>query len=148
MEFATTQAGYVIDTDPGRIDIAFVHRYLSEDSYWAKGIPYAVVERSVRGSLCFGLYHDGRQVGFARLITDHATFGYLADVFIIPDHRGKGLSLELMNAIVTHPDLTGLRRIMLATSDAHGLYRKFGFTQLSDPVLIMQLHRPGVYTGK
>ena len=148
MEQATTRPGYVIDTDPQKFDIAFIHRYLSEDSYWAKGIPYAVVERAVKGSLCFGLYHEGRQVGFARVITDHATFGYLADVFIIPAHRGKGLSVDLMNAVFSHPDLSGLRRIMLATSDAHGLYRKFGFTQLADPVLIMQLHRPGIHTAK
>ena len=148
MEQATTRPEYVIDTDPGRIDIAFVHRYLSGESYWAKGIPFAVVERSVNGSLCFGLYHEGRQVGFARVITDRATFGYLADVFIIPEHRGKGLSVELMDAVFSHPDLKGLRRIMLATSDAHGLYRKFGFTDLADPGIIMQLHRPGIYTAK
>jgi GNAT superfamily N-acetyltransferase len=148
MEYMTTRDGYVIDTDPERIDIPFVHHYLSEESYWAKGIPFAVVERSVNGSLCFGLYHEGRQVGFARLITDRATFGYLADVFIIPEHRGKGLSLELMEAILAHPDLNGLRRILLATSDAHGLYRRFGFTGLADPGIIMQLHRPGIYTVK
>lgn len=137
-----------MDADPDRLDIPFIHRFLSEESYWSRGIPFNVVERSVRGSLCFGVYHGGRQVGFARMITDRATFGYLADVFILPEHRGKGLSVALMKMIMAHPDLQGLRRIMLATSDAHGLYRKFGFTDLDDPAKIMQLHRPGVYTGK
>jgi len=134
-----------IDTDNSRLDLPYVHHYLSKLSYWAVNIPAEVVERSIRGSLCFGVYHDALQIGFARVITDFATFGYLADVFIDEVYRGRGLSKWLMEVILAHPELQGFRRMMLATRDAHGLYEKFGFTPLSSPERWMQIHDPNCY---
>lgn len=133
-----------VDTDPARLDLALVHGFLSA-SYWARGIPLEVVERSIRHSLCFGLYEGPAQIGFARVVTDRATFAYLADVFVLESHRGRGLARLLMAAIVAHPDLQGLRRWMLATRDAHGLYAQYGFTALPAPEVFMQLHDPDVY---
>jgi N-acetylglutamate synthase-like GNAT family acetyltransferase len=123
--------GFHISTDPAELDVAALHAYLSR-SYWAQGIPREVVERSVRHSLCFGLYEEKewskRQVGFARVVSDRATFAYLGDVYVLEDYRGRGLSKWLMECIRTHPELQGLRRWSLATRDAHGLYGRFGFT--------------------
>ena len=121
-----------------------VHEVLTS-SYWAKGIPLETVQESIENSISFGVYHDQQLVGFARVISDRATFAYLADVFILPSHRGRGLSRWLMECIVSHPDLQGLRRWMLATQDAHGLYAKFGFTPLKSPESWMEIHRPDVY---
>jgi GNAT superfamily N-acetyltransferase len=121
-----------------------VHAFLTR-SYWAQGVPREVVLRSVRHSLCFGAYDGGRQVAFARVITDRATFAYLADVFVVESHRGRGIARRLMSVIRAHPDLQGLRRWSLATRDAHGLYRQFGFTALASPGLWMELHDPDVY---
>ena len=135
-----------IDTDKSRLDLAVIHGFLST-SYWAKGIPREVVAKATEGSLCFGVYAGGRQVGFARVITDSATFAYLADVFILESHRGQGLSRRLMDAIVAHPSLQGLRRWMLATRDAHGLYARYGFKPLAVPDRFMELHNPEVYKG-
>jgi len=135
---------FVVTTDPTRLDPDFVHGYLVR-SYWSEGIPREIVERSMKNSLCFGVYDDGNQVGFARVITDYATFAYLADVFIIESNRGKGLSKLLMECIVKHPELQGLRRWILATRDAHSLYQKFGFTPLTAPDRFMELHNPEVY---
>ncbi len=119
---------YEISTDPARLDVALIHRWLSEDSYWSKAIPREIVERALAGSLHFAVYHATEgQVGFARVVTDKATFAYLADVFVLETHRGKGLSKRLMQAIVDHPELQSLRRWLLATRDAHGLYAQFGF---------------------
>jgi N-acetylglutamate synthase-like GNAT family acetyltransferase len=137
---------FVLTTDPARIDIDVVHRFLSEESYWAKGIPREVVERAIRHSLCFSVLHQGTLVGFARVTTDRATVAYIGDVFIVPAYRCKGLSKWLMECIVTHPDLQGLRRWMLATADAHGLYAQFGFTPLKAPARWMEKHDPDVYT--
>ncbi len=139
--------GYSISTDPGLLNVSMIHRYLSEESYWAKQIPLSVVERSVANSFCFGVYHQNEQVGFARLVTDKATFAYLADVFILPEHRGKGLSKWLVQTIHAHPDLQGLRRWVLATRDAHGLYAQFGWKPLPEEIVprFMQLHNPDVY---
>lgn len=119
---------YTFSSDPSRLDIALIHDWLTTKSYWAKGIPRETVERSIANSLNFGIYHakDG-QVGFARVITDRASFGYLADVFVLESHRGKGLSKRLMQSILAHEELQGLRRWLLATRDAHGLYAQFGF---------------------
>jgi len=127
-------------------DIDVMHRYLA-DSYWAKGIPREIVAKSVKNSLPFGIFevNTDRLVGFARVITDRATFAYLADVFVIPEFRGRGLSKLLMTTILDHPDLQGLRRFMLMTRDAHGLYAQFGFTPVTDPAPIMQRHRTNVY---
>lgn len=126
------QGDYEITTDPSRIDVAAVHGFLT-DSYWAKGIPRETVENSIRNSLCFGVYHGKQQAGFARVITDRATYAYLADVFIMPEYRGRGFSNWLMECIVAHPDLQRLRRWTLATRDAHRLYEKFGFRPLAAP---------------
>jgi GNAT superfamily N-acetyltransferase len=133
-----------ISTDPKRFDLGLIHSYLTS-SYWAAGIPRDVVARSIENSLCFGVYEDGEQVGFARVITDRATFGYLADVFIVESHRGRGLSKRLMEAIVAHPELQNLRRWALITRDAHGLYEQFGFKPLPAPERWMEKHDPNVY---
>jgi GNAT superfamily N-acetyltransferase len=148
MWYAVQQGEYTLSTDPARLDIDLIHRYLSEESYWARNIPRAVLEKAVANSLCFGIYHGTGQVGFARMTTDRATFAYLADVFIVSAHRGKGLSKWMMECILAHPDLQGLRRMMLATRDAHGLYAAFGFKPLDKPEPFMQLHRPDVYAQR
>lgn len=139
--------GYVISTDRSRLDLPVIHRYLSEESYWAPGIPFEVVERSVGGSLCFGVYEEvtGAQVGFARVVSDYATFAYLADVFVLPAHRGRGLSKRLVEAVLAHPDLQGLRRFLLFTADAHGLYAQYGFAPLKVPDRAMERADPDVY---
>jgi GNAT superfamily N-acetyltransferase len=123
----TLPTGYEISTDPRRLDAAAIHAYLGR-SYWAAGIPLEVVERSLSGSLCFGLYHQGEQVGLARMITDRATFAYLCDVYVLEEHRGKGLGEALIEAVHAHPDLQNLRRQVLVTRDAHELYRRFGWS--------------------
>jgi len=135
---------YEISTDRSRLDVALIHDFL-RSSYWAQGIPRAVVERSIQHSLCFGAFLGGRQVGFARVISDFASIAYVADVFVVSEHRGRGISKLLMRAIIEHPDLQGLRRILLATRDAHGLYAQFGFEPLTHPEYFMTLHRPDVY---
>ncbi len=143
-----TRNGYEITTDRERMDVNAVHRFLSEESYWARYIPHEVVERSIRHSLCFAILRDGELVGFARVTSDRATVAYLGDVFVIPAHRGKGLSKWLMECIGRHPDLQRLRRWMLATSDAHGLYAQFGFTPLKAPERWMEKHDPDVYSSR
>lgn len=135
-----------IDTDKGRLDVPLIHGFLTS-SYWAKGIPIDVVRRSIEGSLCFGIYEAGQQVGFARVVSDYATFAYLADVFVLESHRGRGFSKRLMAAVVAHPQLQHLRRWLLATLDAHGLYEQFGFRPLAIPDRFMEIHDPDVYTG-
>ena len=140
----TYRDAYSISTDRSLLNIEIIHDFLSR-TYWANGIPRETVERSIRGSMCFGVYDNGQQVGFARVITDGVTFAYLADVFILESHRGQGLSKWLVATILAHPDLQGLRRFLLATRDAHGLYQQFGFTPLAQPERFMQLHRPDVY---
>ena len=136
---------YLISTDRGKLDRTVIHRFL-EGSYWAKGIPREIVERGIENSLCFGLYDGERQIGFARIISDLSTFAYLADVFVLESERGRGLGVWLIETIKDHPQLQGLRRWMLATADAHGLYRKFGFTALSRPERIMEITDPDIYT--
>lgn len=136
---------FEISTDPSRIDVPFVHRYLSA-SYWAHGIPEETVRRSIKGSLCFGIYRGKRQVGFARVISDYATFAYLADVFVVEECRGRGLAVWLMQCVMEHPELKGLRRWSLVTRDAHGLYRKFGFRELAAPERWMERHNPETYS--
>ena len=136
---------YTISTDKSLLDIDMIFNYLSKESYWAKGISENVVRRSIEHSLCFGVYKENKQVGFARIISDFATFAYLADVFLLPENRGKGLSKRLMEKIVDHPDLQGLRRWSLATADAHGLYARYGFTPIAKPERWMEKHDPEVY---
>ena len=129
---------YTISTDKSRLDIPLIQQFLSQESYWAQNVPLDVVQRSIDNSLCFGVYQGDQQVGFARVITDQATFAYLADVFVLPQHRGNGLSKQLMATISNWPALQGLRRWMLATRDAHALYEQFGFTALDKPEIFMQ----------
>jgi N-acetylglutamate synthase-like GNAT family acetyltransferase len=138
-------ADYEISTDVDRLDVDVIHKFLAEDSYWSRGIPRSIVERAIVNSLCFGVYHRGAQVGLARVVTDRSTFALLADVFILEQHRGKGLSKWLMRCIVGHQDLQGLRRLLLLTSDAHGLYSQFGFEPLGNPSRFMEVLRPDVY---
>jgi GNAT superfamily N-acetyltransferase len=135
-----SSSGYEISTDRGRLDLDLIHGFL-KDAYWSPGVKREVVERSIENSLCFGLYESGgRQVGFARVVTDRATFGYLADVFVLPGHRDRGLGKWLVETVLSHPDLEGLRRIILGTADAHGLYVRYGFRPV-DPKRMME--RPG-----
>jgi GNAT superfamily N-acetyltransferase len=135
---------FLISTDPSRLDVRAIHAYLDR-SYWAAGIPMDVLERAIRGSLCFGLYDGDRQIGFARTVTDRATFAYLADVYVLESYRGQGLAKWMMHVIMAHPDLQGLRRFALATKDAHGLYAQFGFAPLARPDRQMEIARPDVY---
>lgn len=134
---------FVISTDKSKIDITVVHNYLSKESYWAKNISIDIVKKSIENSFCFGVYKKGKeknmQIGFARVITDKATFGYLADVFILNEYRRIGLSKWLMNEIMNHPELQGFRGWMLGTKDAHGLYEQFGFKLLENTGRIMRL---------
>jgi N-acetylglutamate synthase-like GNAT family acetyltransferase len=136
---------YEISTDVDRLDVEVIHKFLAEDSYWSPGIPRAIVERAIKNSLCFGVYHRTAQIGFARVVTDKSTFALLADLFILEAHRGKGLSKWLMRCVVGHEDLQGLRRLLLLTSDAHGLYRQFGFEELGDPSRFMEVLRQDIY---
>jgi GNAT superfamily N-acetyltransferase len=140
-----TEKEYTISTDKDRLELAVIHRYLSIESYWCRNIPLETLRKALENSLNFGIYHRDGQVGFARLVTDQATFAYLADVFILPDHRGRGLSKWMMEQIVAHPDVQGLRRWLLATRDAHGLYAQFGWKPLANPDRFMERHDPHVY---
>ena len=139
------QTDYSISTDTSRFDIDLIFRFLTT-CYWAEGIPRDVVEKSIRNSLCFGVFDGEKQVGFARVITDRATYAYIGDVFILESHRGRGLGKQLIQAIMEHPELQGLRRWSLVTRDAHGLYEQFGFTALAHPQRYMERHDPNVYT--
>ena len=130
---------YTISTEKSRLDIGMIHRFLSEESYWATHIPREIVERSIENSICFGAYEDDRQIGFARVVTDCATFAYVGDVFVLPSHRGRGVSKQLMEAIRAHPDLQNLRRWHLLTYDAHALYEQFGFHKLDKPERHMEM---------
>jgi len=140
----TINGDFIIDTERSRLDISFIHQYLSR-SYWAEGISSEIIKKAIDGSICFGMYHAEKQIGFARIITDAATFAYLADVFIDENYRGRGLSKWLMKVIMEHESVQGLRRFMLATRDAHGLYSQFGFTLLNNADRWMQVHNPDVY---
>jgi GNAT superfamily N-acetyltransferase len=147
MSYERYKNDYCISTDKSRLDIHIIHNFLKA-SYWAAGIPLETVEHSIAGSLCFGVYHASEQIGFARVISDLATFAYLADVFILEAYRGQGLSKWLLETMMSHPDLHGLRRWMLATRDAHELYRKFGFETVKSPDRWMEIHHPEIYSKK
>ena len=136
---------YTISSDRSRINLAYVHRYLSERSYWARGIPLETVTASIENSFCVGIYKNEQQVGFGRLVTDYATFGYLADVFVDEAHRGHGLGKKLVGFILEMEVTSRLRRIMLGTKDAHELYTKYGFSPLKNPQSFLELHRPDIY---
>jgi GNAT superfamily N-acetyltransferase len=145
---------FLVSTDKSLLDVRAVHAFLSQDSYWSKGIPEETVRRGIEHAMVFGMYDTGvvrgdgvpAQVGFARVITDRSTFAYLSDVFVLPAYRGRGLSKWLMEVITGHPELQGLRRWMLLTADAHGLYRQFGFGPSAKPERVMERHDPDVYT--
>ena len=130
---------YTISTDTSRLDVDMIHRFLSQEAYWSRNIPRDLVERSIENSICFGAYEGNDQVGFARVVTDRATFGYIMDVFVLPSHRGRGISKQIMEAIREHPDLQRLRRWHLVTTDAHGLYEQFGFRKISKPERHMEI---------
>jgi GNAT superfamily N-acetyltransferase len=139
-------SGYEISTDPARLDIAAMHAFLTR-CYWSPGIPLATVERAARHSLCFGLYEkaSGRQVGLTRVVTDHATFAYLCDVYVLEEHRGRGLGKLMMRTVMAHPSITGARRAMLGTRDAHGLYSQYGFRAPPGDGVLMQILRADIY---
>jgi GNAT superfamily N-acetyltransferase len=132
--FEISVGDYVISTDKARLDLALIHDYLSNQSYWAEGRPFTAVQTSIEHSLCFGVYRDGQQVGFARVVTDYATFAWLCDVFVLEPHRGQGLGKRLVESVVAHPELQTLRTFLLATSNAYDLYRRYGgFEKLPKP---------------
>ena len=143
---ADLDIGYEISTDQSRLDFDAIHAYLTR-SYWSPGIPMVTVEKAAKHSLCFGVYEKatGAQVGFARVVTDHATFAYLCDVYVLEEHRGHGLGKRMMREVMAHPALTGARRIMLATRDAHGLYRQSGFTVAGSLGNLMEVVRSDMY---
>ena len=136
---------YLISTDRDKLQLDMIHRFLSEESYWANSRSMDQTQEAISNSICFGLYTEGQQIGFARVVTDKATFAYLGDVFILSEFRGRGLSKWLMEVIISHPDLQGLRRWILATRDAHKLYRKFGFDALKFPERWMEKAAPDAY---
>jgi GNAT superfamily N-acetyltransferase len=142
--FSWKRGSYEISTDAARVDVDAVHAYLTR-SYWAAGIPRAVVAKAVAGSLCFSLFDAGAQVGFARVVTDRATFAYLCDVYVLESHRGQGLGRWLIEAVQASPELAGLRRFVLVTRDAHGLYAQFSFKPVANPGGYMEIVRPDVY---
>jgi GNAT superfamily N-acetyltransferase len=135
---------YTISTDHARIDVPAVHAFLSQ-TYWSPGIPESVVRRAIAGAICFGIYHGRDQVGFARVITDRATYAYLSDVYVLEAHRGRGLAKWLMDVIMSHPSLQGLRRFSLSTRDAHSLYTQFGFEVVANPDRQMEILRRDIY---
>ena len=139
-------ADYTITADQQRFDLIAVHAFLSR-SYWSPGVPMAVVEKALANSVAFGLFLGDTQVGLARVVTDKATFAYLADVYVLEAHRGKGLSKRLLEAVLAHDDLQGLRRFLLATKDAHGLYAQFGFKALANPARMMERWHPDAYSA-
>ena len=145
MEFLSYRKGdFLVETDPSKLDIAAIHAYLSR-SYWSEGVPPEIVEKALANSLCFGLFRGADQIGLARVVTDRATYAYLCDVYVLEEFRGNGLGVWLMECVMGHPDLQGLRRFSLATRDAHGLYRKFGFQELKKPQSQMEIVRDGIY---
>ena len=134
--------GFAISTDKDLLDLEMIYNYLGKESYWSKGIAVERVHTSIANSMCFGVYADGKQVGFARVVTDKAIFAYLCDVFVLDSHKGLGLSKWLLQTIRNHPELQGLKRWMLATADAHGLYKQFGFGPLTKPDNWMDIYTP------
>ncbi|MDB5109113.1 MAG: acetyltransferase family protein [Mucilaginibacter sp.] len=139
---AFIKKGYQISTTKSLLNFDVIYQYLNEDSYWAKGMPFEKLKMAIENSICFGIYHQNRQAGFARVVTDKATFAYICDVFVLPDFRGQGLSKWLIQTIVEYPELKGLRRWSLATADAHGLYSQFGFKPINRPDRWMEIFKP------
>jgi GNAT superfamily N-acetyltransferase len=146
MNIDARRGDFAISTERSLLDLDSIHAYLSR-SYWSPNLPRSVMEKGFEHSICFGVYRASEQVGFARVITDRATFAYLADVFILPAFQGRGLGKWLMEIVLGHRDLQGLRRFLLATRDAHDLYRRFGFTPIDEPSRLMQIHKPDPYAS-
>lgn len=146
MEFY--QDEFCISTDKSKLDLKMVHRFLSEESYWSKNIPFEKVEKAAANSLTFGVYDGPVQIGYARVVSDYTSVAYLGDVFILPAYRGKGLSKWLLKIIMNCPELQGLRRWILLTADAHGLYKQFGWTEIASPERWMEIHDKEVYSLK
>jgi len=143
-----TELPYILTTDFESFEMDRVHRWLSREAYWSTGIPLSILKRAFENSIPFGLFHEKNgQIGVARMVTDKATFAYLADVFIDEVYRGMGLAKWMMESIMTHPELQGLRRTMLATSDMHSLYRKFGFEDVGESEILMEIVKPDIYKG-
>lgn len=140
--------GILYSDDKALLQFDVIHTYLSKESYWSKDIPLSIVKESAAGSICFVAYENGKQIAYARVVTDAATFGYLADVFVLESHRGKGISKHLMKFIMEHPSFKNLRRFMLATKDAHSLYEQFGFKALAKPNTIMEIKFFEEYTNR
>ncbi|CAM4400237.1 GNAT family N-acetyltransferase [Zobellia nedashkovskayae] len=148
MEIVETHRNdYTISTDKDKLDILSIYKFLSKETDWAKGIPMNTLKTSIENSLNFGLYHNNKQIGYARIISDYSTIAYLGDVFVLKEYRGNGLSKWLINEIMEHPKLQGLRRWILLTDTAEWLYKKFGFTELPHPEFYMEKHNPNVYKG-
>lgn len=141
-----SENGFIFSDDVNKLDKNAIHDYLCNQSYWASNIPLETVKKSVDGSLCFGIYKSAVQIGFARWITDKATFAYLADVYVLPEYQGQGLMKKLISLMLFHKDLQGLRRYMLSTRDAHGLYEQFGFKPLDNPEKLMSISIKNPYT--
>lgn len=144
-DVTTFKNSYCISTDKSKLDLSLIHHFLSTEAYWCLNIPLERVEKSIQNSLCFGVYHESDQIGFARVISDFSTIAYLGDVFVVKEYRGNDLSKWLMEVIMGHPDLQGLRRWILLTSDAHELYRQFGWKDIADPTKWMELHQKNIY---
>ena len=138
------QNNLLVSTNPAKLDVNAIHAFLTR-AYWCEGIPHEIVERAVRNSLCFGVFDGAAQVGLARVVTDYATFAYLCDVYVLESHRGQGLGKWLIECVMAHPQLQGLRRFSLATRDAHELYAQFGFQPLAKPEAHMERHKPDIY---
>lgn len=145
MMHTTNDSSFQVSTDRTRLDVPLIYRFLSENSTWAVGIARGTVEHAIDNALCFGGYLDGRQVAFARVVTDYATFAHLCDVFVIPEYRGRGYAKQLLRVVMEHPSLQGLRRFTLNTSDSHSLYERFGFTAPQRPDTLMERFSPNIY---
>lgn len=141
----TTKGDFTISTDKSKLDLTVIHDYLANESYWSKNIPKERIRKSIANALCFGIYYKGNQIGYAKVVSDFSTMAYLGDVFVLEDYRGQGLSKWLMETIMSHPELTGLRRWILLTSDAHELYKKFGWQPIASPEKWMEIHRPDIF---
>ena len=144
-DLTSDRNGFSISNDKTKLDVDLIHNFLSTKAYWCLNIPKETVQKSIQNSLCFGVFHKETQVGFARVISDFATIAYLGDVFVLEEYRGHGLSKWLMEAVMGHPDLQGLRRWILLTRDAHDLYRQFGWTDITDPSVWMEVQDKNVY---
>lgn len=141
----TTKGDFTISTDKSKLDLEVIHDYLANESYWSKNIPKDRIRKSIANALCFGIYYKGKQIGYAKVVSDFSTMAYLGDVFVLEDYRRQGLSKWLMETIMSHPELTGLRRWILLTSDAHELYKKFGWQPIASPEKWMEIHRPDIF---